>query len=323
MTSSIRSQINANDFEEIVDIIEARACRFLQREVQVGQSTRVTGKARIKRVELNKRLVRLRDHMCNLAADTRQYFYESGRDLEAQTWFSVLNTAEWICKDQSVQRLQSRTILKQLIKLLETLEDVLSLLEVDVANEAEKIAPDLRLELLTPEEFESAFDDVSEWSILARLLRADQRLRAAQYEVMALLKGAYSGPSSKGGQYEKRRGRWIAAFLLGMAEGLGLQPIRNKSPQQHSQLHSAADAVAMVIGRLRLMMLTEKAAINQAERWQADPAAVAVLNELPRNREPEFDAQATAESLIRKMVYSEAEYVAEARRVGRRIVERK
>ena len=320
MTPPRRSKVTANEFEEIVDRIEERARRFLHREAQVGQSTRVSGAARIGRVELNKRLVRLRDHVGFCEAETSQYFNVGDRGLETRAWISVLNTAERIFQNQRIHRLQQKTIWKQLIQLLEALEETLSLLAVEVAHEAEKLAPDLALDLLTPEEYEAAFDDVSELSIMGQLLRTDQWLRAAHYEVMALIKGSYFGPIIKGGQYEKRRGRWIAAFLLGMAEGLGLQSTRNMSPHQHSQLHSAADAVAIVIGRLQAAMLTKKVGINTAECWQADPAALAVLRELPRNRwKNDFDPNATTENLIRKIVLSKAEYIAEARRVGRHI----
>jgi len=322
MTSSKRSQTSVDEFEEIVDILEDRARRFLQREAQVGQSTRVSGAARIRSRELKERLIRLRDHICNFTADTRQYFYESGGDLEAQTWFSALNTAETIFKNQRVQNLQQRTKLKQLIKLLEAIEEALGLLEVDIANRAEKLAPDLALDLLTPEEFETAFEDVPNASKLTQLLRTDQKLRAAQYEVMALVKGAYYGPSTQGGRYEKRRGRWITAFLLGLAEGLGLQSTRNISPQQHSQLHSASDAVAIVIGRLRAAIPTEKVGHNKDKSWQNDPAALAVWEEFPRNRGADFQAEAIAEHLIRKFFSKNTGYLVEARKVGHCIGER-
>lgn len=301
MISELRSRIPDEDFNQIVDAIEARAQSFLQREARIGQSSHVTGKARIHRVELNQRLVRVHNHLNEFIAEVTDTLEESGKDSEVKHWFSLLNTAEKSLENKRIPRVQQKKLWAHLIQLLEALEETITLLEQEIPNACAKVAPDIPLELLTPEEVETAFQNVSNAPRLANLLRADRGLRGAQAEVMALIKGAYSGPTMKGGPYEQRRGRWIAAFLLGMAEGLGLQPTRNIIPQQDSKLHSAADAVAIAIGQLQAAIHTEPDGSNKAEIWRTDPAAIAVLRELPRNRGANFNAEATAENIIRKI----------------------
>jgi hypothetical protein len=89
----------------------------------------------------------------------------------------------------------------------------------------------------------------------------------ARTEVRALVAGRF-GSAPRRGAPEKRRGREIAAELLGVAQAYGLKLTRNVEPDPATPLHSCADAVVQ--------------ALSEIENQPPDPVAKKLLSEMPR-----------------------------------------
>jgi len=322
MTKNTSPRISLEEFENIVVILEARAKNFLRREARVGQSSRVSGHARILDDEWYTRLARLRDYMRDRIRETRQFMEKNPEVIDSASMLPVLIAAEREIGKERFTRLKNKNVSKRLMMLRDALDDALDLIDSEIARLGERIAPDCPLELLTAEEVETAFEEVPDAMLLARLLNLESGMRRTFDEIMALLTGRLYDTGGKRGGYEKRRGRWITAHLVGLAEGLGVLPTRNVSPQQHSQLQSAADVVAIVIGRLREELRIQARNVQEAENWHTDPASRAVFAELPKNRGEEFDPAAVAENIIRKVITPKQDYTEEARQIGYRIGQR-
>jgi len=320
--SKQKGPVSAEVFESIVIRIDHRVRSFLAKEAVIGHSTRIAGYSRIDDLEFYKRLARLRDQTRTIFAKSRKFFDENSGLVDCASQIPSANNAENTLSDQNFSRLHKGTIEKNLIKLHCAIEDVLSLSNSISSYISERIAPESSIVLLTPQEVEMAFEDVSEAMLLAGLLRIDREMRGAAYEVIALLSGRSNPGKNLRGPYERRRGSWITAHLVGLAEGHGLHPTRNTSPQQHVPLHSAADAVAIVIGQLRLDVSKHQASFEGFSDWRDDPAACAVLAEMPNNRGEEFDPQAVADNIIRKIIKSKEPSIVQARNVGMLIGER-
>ena len=105
-------------------------------------------------------------------------------------------------------------------------------------------------------------DTTNQTERLAALLRLGDGLRTARSETRELWAGGFGGPRGQPGRYERLRGRELAAFLLGMAVGMGLAATRN----DRKSLRSACDAVSDLKSRLPR---------------SPDPAAAALLAEVP------------------------------------------
>lgn len=318
MTQKSTQPVSADEFDAVVDFLEERARKFFHRESQVGHSTRVTGNARIKDEELHPRLARLRDYLKNHISELRQ-FLDAYPKLDHGTLTPNLGVAEQEIDLERFANLTKAKLLGRLRSLLAALDGILEHLDIEIAHYAKLIEPDIPLELLTPDELLNAFGEVPEATILARFVSVKYDIRYARDEVMALLKGRYYFSAGKMGQYQKQRGRWITAHLVGLAEGLGLRPSRNNSPSQHSDLRSAADAVAIVIGRLRFGLLTYGDQKQGFEDWLDDPAVRAVLAQMPMNRGDKINVQAVADNIARNFVNSKEEFIVNTKQVGKSI----
>lgn len=128
---------------------------------------------------------------------------------------------------------------------------------------AEQIDPGARLDSLTAEEVEGIYEKTHQTARLAVLLRLGEGLRMACSETRELLVGGFGGPKGQPGRHERRRGRELAAHLLGMAVGMGLDATRG---DYNTFTVSACDAVSDAKSRLPR---------------SPDPAAAAVLAEVP------------------------------------------
>lgn len=318
-----KAPITAEKFDFIVGKLEKRALRYLNKQARVGHSSRATGKSRISDAELNGRLARLRDHTHSNVSKARRFFADYEQIGDDTCLFAQLEIAEKSIKYEHFSGRHWGKLFRRLLMLQEAVQNVLDLITPLIASYGSQIAEGQPLHLLTPDEVETAFEDVPEAVPLAELLRIDLAMRAVDDEVMALLKGRiYEVVRGKGG-LERRRGRWITAHLLGLAEGYGLKATRNHSPNQHAALQSAADAVAITIARLHARVLNCTENSEDVDIWLTDPTARAVLREMPTTTLNEHSNKAVADNIIRKLVPSGEDYILQARRVGRSIGERK
>ena len=316
------SDISVEYFDQVVDVLETRLINFLCREARIGQSSRVTVKARISDNELYDRLARLRDHLRQCIYQARTVASEVD---EVPIDSLILSSVEALGRrfpEERFARLQKITILKRLMMLNDELMTVLDLMSVEIQRIGQNIRPNFSMELLTPEEIRAAFGYHQAAEGVAQLVRLDGELRSSLSEIMALLRGYFHDLGEINGRWEKGRGRWIAGHLLGLAEGYKLLPTRNLSPYPESSFHSAADAVAIAIGRAMYAINVDRAVRQGETDWRMDPAVSAVLDELPRNRGSEFDAKITADAIIRKLVSTKDEAILQARQSGKRIGER-
>ncbi len=317
----MKRTVTSEEFYAVVDILEDRARRFLLRESRAGHGNRVSGCARMGDNEFHGRLARLRDHTGACITELCRLSEEQPEIVKYGSLAPHLDAAEKALNRKQFARLQKRTIYRMLMLLRDATEDLLDLLTVEFTAIAERINPEFPMDLLTSDEIEFAFQHVTEASLLARLQRVDYELRLILNETMALLKGRFH-PTQRSGAYEKRRGSWIMAQMFGMAEGLGLHLSRNHSPQQQASLHSAADAVAVAIGRLRAEQREHDKNFGAPANFLQDSAARAVLAEMPANRGSEFDEKAVADNIIRRMAQSGEGWMMAARSLGKGLGER-
>lgn len=316
------SDISVEYFDQVVDVLETRLINFLHREARIGQSSRVTAKARISDIELYARLARIRDHLRQCVHHARTVAREAD---EVTINSRVLSSVEVLGSqfpEDRFARLQKKTILKRLMMLNDELIKVLDLISVEIEQIGQNIKPYFSMELLTPEEIRAVFGYHQAAEGVAQLVRLAHELRSSLSEIQALLRGYFHDLGEINGRWEQGRGRWIAGHLLGLAEGYKLLPTRNLSPKLESSFRSAADAVAIAIGRVINTMHTVGALSQGETDWRRDPAVSAVLAELPRNRGSEFDAKITADAIIRKLVSTKDEAILQARQSGKRIGER-
>ena len=295
---------DAVPFEEVVHALEARARHLLNRESMVGRSRHVTGRARLRDEELVGRLARLHGHVRDCAKAAQVFSPGPTSSPEAKALFTMVDGAATSLAGKRFSRMADNSLEDLLTDVWSSLAEGLDLLGAMVADAAMRLDPGARLDLLTPEEVEATFEDTPEVMDLAAMLRLQDDLQHGITEARAILAGRFHGPETTRGRQEQRRGRWIAAHLLGIAEGMGLKASRNHTKREGAPRNSAADAVAMAIGRLQPKPL-------------ADHVARAVRSELPRNRDGEFDTRATTEAIMRKLVQSKDAHLEEPREVGR------
>lgn len=317
----MKQTVTPEEFKALVDILENRGRHLLLRETRVGHGSHVSGNARMQDDEFRRRLARLRDHTGGCMAELRQLSEEQPELVKHAPLTPHIKAVENAMNRTKFAGLQKRTIYGMLMQLRDGAEDLLDLLTVEFTAMAERIDPNCPMDLLTPDEIETAFQDVPQASLLAKLRSFDYELRSTLNETMALIKGRF-GPSQRQGPYEKRRGRWITAQMFGMAEGLGLLPTRNLNPQPHASLHSAADAVAIAIGRMRETQSEQSEHIGMQVGALRDPAECAVLAEMPVNQGREINPKAVADNIIRKVAQSDEDFITEARSAGRQLGQR-
>lgn len=139
--------------------------------------------------------------------------------------------------------------------------------------------PDL-FETLTPTEIEAAFEDWeprpdlrNDVKIAGGLAKLTTDLQRSSSEARAILGGRFHGERSRG-MPPRRRGRQIAAHLIGFAEGLGLRPTRTRHAKGRQV--SATDVVQEALARGTIGSLL------------ADPVVRAIWAEIPKT-EPSLE----------------------------------
>lgn len=315
-------EVTPEEFDLIVNRLEERAGKMLCREACIGSSTRIKSEARLGDEEQISRLTRLRGKIAEYIPKACRHFDDSSVIMETNSLFYQLDAAETALTSHGFARLERDEVLGQLRILKEALTNATDLFNCEVSRLAKSIDPNVPLELLTPDEIKIAFDDCSQAMGLADLIAIEDELRAYLDETSALLQGMTAslegkgGKGSRRGRYKHPRGDWITAHLLGLAMGLGLKPSRNDTPAPESPLFSASDAVAIVICRLR----GERDSHTEAEATYRtclnDPAAKAVLKEMPKNRGNVCDTAAIAINIMKKFVRRQDPIKLEARRIG-------
>jgi len=257
-------------YEKVVDALTARVEKRLRSEAIVGQTSHVTGKADIRIDELRGRLARLNANVviCETVAGHLLKDRPTNPDIRALA--QHMKRVVTLLKTPSFESMRPTTINRRLPVMLEALSDALDVVDSVTSKTAEQIDPGKRLVLLTAEEVEAIYKPTNQTERFATLLRLGDGLRKARSETRELLAGGFGGPKGQPGRHERRRGRELAAFLLGTAVGMGLAATRNDNkslrPAYEKSFRSACDAVNDAKSRLPR---------------SPDPAAAALLAEVP------------------------------------------
>lgn len=275
--------VSAETFDAAVDAVERRARHLLAREAEVGASTRITGKARVRDGELHERLMRLNETLHDQLTEALKVGCPATGKDAGDLWHQLLAQVAEALPQWGLWRMTEAETEQRLLGLHDGLEDLLAELDTAARHLSEELADDgATLHLLTPVEIEVFFEQSNRKTRtaagrLGALVGLDAGFRRIRSEVRALIAGRFQWQPGQMGPHEKRRGRWFAAHLIGIAEGLGLAPSRNHAPQPERSPRSAIDAYLAALDR-----------IAPSE----DPAAAGVLAEAPK----------TFEAVVRRLV---------------------
>lgn len=299
-----RSQDGAMTFEEIVDVLEARARHLLGKEARLGPARELLGRARLSDEELRGRLARLRDHVAICLSQARSLTEATVARSDDAKIVALLTSASRRLSGVRFALIRPKALFARLFRLWRLLDKALASVEAELAGLASRLGPEQRLDLLTVQELEALFRHGREARRLMDLQRLEDLLRSGKAEARNLFVTRFCAHgTSEPGRLAHRRGRWIAAHLIGVAEGLGLSAGHSSGALEPE---SGAHALAIVVSRLR-------AARGD---WGDDPAAGAVLAEMPRARNDEVPPADLALSIKRRLLGPDP-FLDEARAQGR------
>lgn len=260
------TEISDERFQEIVCVLSKRLTDILDREAQLGRSTRVSGGARQGTEELNARLERLRDLIKQIVDQCFDAARSSPLQFDLKLLTRILRPATKALQRQSFKGMHAKTLQKELYLLCDAFEDAIGVFEVAVEGISDVVQPDTRLHLLSPEEVEGVFEGRQAPTTLIASMRAEAQLRHFLQHLRSLVADYYGWVPNRGGPYEKKRGAAFAIQLIAMAVGLGLKPTRSRS----SPAISACDAAIAAISH---------------QKQQYDPIPIEILSQIPKGFE--------------------------------------
>ena len=232
-----------DNFKEIVRALSKRLENLLLHEISIGTSSRVYGATRLKREELFKRLELLRDQLpicselCqNAARYEPEIFHQKALKKSLKASCKALDREKF-------KGMHGNTLYNRLLLLVDELQFSREVLQDAAFSLGKRIDPEARLDTCTPEEVEAVYGEDQNGRALVACLRADAELTHCLSETWFILKGRFGWvPDPSGGSYENSRGAQIAAHLIGMAYGMGIDWTRNKASPPHSACDAAAEA---------------------------------------------------------------------------------
>lgn len=254
-----QSPDNAQQFDAIVEALEARARHLLNREGLIGSTMPLTAKARIGDDELRERFQRLREAFDDFRRTLLAAIKSQPGILDRDELLRWMGEAEANLHLGKFSGPPETDVHERLRRLWAAFDALLS--EVDAAGRAAGDLTDPLLLRLSPEEISALTagspDEAPEEGdlqsypteaierIICLLQLCDMAGRCVS-ETRAILAGRFHYNPGRGRPQHLRGGRLVAE-LLGIAEGLGLDPTRDHvSPH-----HSAADAVVAALKRCR------------------------------------------------------------------------
>lgn len=235
--------VQDENYLKVVEAVSKRLTHLLKREVGIGTSSRVTGSARMTNSELHERLEQLRDKLSSVCAQTISAVQIEPKAFESGSLPKSLKKISRAIHRKSFKGMHERNLHNTLCGIISELLDVRETLQEGCLRLGHAIDPDIRFDILLPDEVEMHCRKTKEKAALVACRSASEEIGSCLSEANHILKGRFGWkPSPNGGPYEKRRGANIAAHLLGMSCGLGLYPTRADSSARRSACDALLDA---------------------------------------------------------------------------------
>ena len=230
------------DYNYIVMALADRAHHLLKREALVGHGSNVTGSARLKDEELHLRLARLHDQVQATSGRAREMVQTDPKAFDMAALLPLLTSVTRILERDRFKGIHVTTLWNMLTGLCQAISDILDLIAPGLRAFGARIDRKSPLHTLTPGEVEALFGEKPLAQKLLIALQVEADLRLSLRETRSLLAGRFGRPQGGVGPHEKRRGRWIAAQMIGMGVGLGLEPTRSGASAKISSCDAAIDA---------------------------------------------------------------------------------
>lgn len=235
--------VQNENYRKIVEAISKRLKHLLKREANIGRSSRISGSARLTNYELHERLGLLRDKLPATCAQTLSAVQIEPRTFKIKLLRKSLKSVPRAIDRKSFKGMHETNLYNKLALIIEELQATRDVLREGILKLGNAIDPDSRLDLWMPSEVAEFYGKQQKGIALASCISADAEIGHCLSEAWHILKGRFGWtPGPDGGPYEKRRGAEIAAHLIGMGCGLGLNPTRNDSSPSVSACDAAIDA---------------------------------------------------------------------------------